>query len=202
MTSSQNAADLGSSRDLEERLVLTPPGDTARGYFFSCALEQVRLHGDEKALKRCLEVSGQDAFTAFFSYPISSLLRLLFCSAWSLKAPTEGFEDSLRHLGRHVARHFRTNSVGRAMLVLAARSPKRLADSLTATYPTGWGHGKGSVKWAGPQQCIAYIHGNVIPYPYFEGIFLELFEAAGATDLKVKGRQVRLADTEYEISWG
>ena len=45
------------------------------------------------------------------------------------------------------------------------------------------------------------IHGNVIPFPYFEGVFLEVFQAAGATHFAVKGRQVGPADTEYELSW-
>ncbi|HZH14191.1 MAG TPA: TIGR02265 family protein [Archangium sp.] len=43
--------------------------------------------------------------------------------------------------------------------------------------------------------------GNVVPYPYFEGVFLEVFQAAGAANLKVRGWQVGPADTRYTLSW-
>jgi uncharacterized protein (TIGR02265 family) len=192
---------LSSPQELERRLKRVPPGDTARGYFFQCTLEQVRSTGNPEALRRCLEVSGTETHTAFFKYPITALLRLLYHAAWALKG--EGsFEQSLRHLGQHVAQDFLTNAVGKTLLLVAGKNLKLLADALPAAYPTGWDHGKGAVKWVGPRHCVASIHGNAVPYPYFEGIFLTVFQAVGAPHLQVKGRQVAVTETEYEISWG
>ncbi|WP_158502012.1 TIGR02265 family protein [Vitiosangium sp. GDMCC 1.1324] len=201
MASNPSTVDLGSPAELERRLALIPPGDTARGYFFNCALEPIRMLGDAEALERCLETSGREEFTAFFNYPISTLLPLLYTAAWALRESSGSFEEALRQLGKHVAKHFLANPVGRALLMLAAKSPTQLVNGLPAAYRTGWGHGRGAVKWTGLNQCAAFIHGNVIPYPYFEGVFLEVFQAAGATGLKVTGRQVGPADTDYDISW-
>ncbi|WP_309894409.1 hypothetical protein [Archangium sp.] len=61
-----DAADLGSSRDLE---------------FFTCALEQLRLHGQEAAVRRWVETNGREPPTAFFKYPMSALLPLLYQTA-------------------------------------------------------------------------------------------------------------------------
>jgi uncharacterized protein (TIGR02265 family) len=58
------------------------------------------------------------------------------------------------------------------------------------------------VVWLSPTRCLVSIHGNVIPYPYFEGVFLEVFQAAGAPHFAVRGRRLGPADTEYELSWG
>lgn len=201
MASNQDAAELGSPRELEVRLTLIPLGDTVRGYFFNCALELLRLQGNEEALRRGIEACGLEAPTPFFKYPMSALLRLLYHVAWALKDSSGGFEEALRQLGRRTAKEFLAGSVGRTMLLLAGRNLKLLADSLPIAYRTGWEHGGGSVSWSGVRQCLVSISGNVVPYPYFEGVFLEVFHAAGATNLKVKGWQVGTADTRYELSW-
>jgi uncharacterized protein (TIGR02265 family) len=201
MASNQDAEELGSPRELELRLKLIPPGDTARGYFFNCALEQLRLHGNDEAVRRWAEASGLEAPTAFFKYPMSALLRLLYQVAWAMRGSAGGFEESLRQLGQWTAREFLRSAVGRTMLLVAGRNLKLLADGLPTAYRTGWEHGGGTVTWTGVRHCLLSIHGNVVPYPYFEGVFLEVFLAAGAANLKVKGWQVGLADTRYTLSW-
>lgn len=202
MAPTQDEAALGSPEDLERRLALVPPRDTARGYFFNCALELVRLRGNEEALRRCLEVSGQEDFTAFFNYPMSTLLRLLYQAAWALEAPSGGFENALRELGQRTCVEFLGNSVGKALLLVAGRSARWLVDTLPSAYRTGWHHGEGAVKWLGPTRCLVSIHGNVVPYPYFEAVFQVVFQAAGTSGFQVRGRQRGPADTEYEMSWG
>ncbi|WP_375770237.1 DUF2378 family protein [Archangium gephyra] len=201
MASNQDAADLGSPQALELRLSLIPPGDTVRGYFFNCALEQLRLHGNDEALRRWTEAGGLAAATAFFKYPMTDLLRLLYHVAWALMDSAGSFEEALRRLGRWTAKEFLRNSVGRTMLLVAGRNLKLLADGLPTAYRTGWEHGRGSVTWTGVRHCLLSIHGNVVPYPYFEGVFLEVFQAAGAANLKVKGWQVGPAETRYALSW-
>jgi uncharacterized protein (TIGR02265 family) len=197
-----DAADLGSPGDLELRLKLIPRGDTVRGYFFTCALEQLRLHGRDEAHRHWLETSGMQPTTAFFNYPMSALLRLLYHTAWALKDSSGSFEESLRQLGQWTAKEFLESAVGRTMVLLAAKSPKLLAQNLPTAYRTGWGHGVGAVSWAGARKCHPAIHGNVVPSPYFEGVFLRVFQAVGAPNLKVRGWQEGPADTRYEISWG
>jgi uncharacterized protein (TIGR02265 family) len=201
MASNQGVADLGSPRELESRLKLIPLGDNVRGYFFNCALAPLRLPGNEEALRRCVEACGLEAPTAFFKYPMSALLRLLYHVAWALKDSSGSFEEALRQLGQRTAKEFLAGSVGRTMMLVARSNPRLLAESLPIAYRTGWEHGWGTVSWTGVTQCLTSIHGNVVPYPYFEGVFLEVFQATGATNLKVRGWQVATADTRYVLSW-
>lgn len=182
-------------------MALARPEDTACGYFFNCALDEVRRQGDEALLKRCIEVLGQEKFAAFFNYPITSLLRLLYTASWGMSEKHGGFEKALRHLGRDVAQHFLRNTVGRTMLLLAAKNPKRLAEGLPSAYRTGWQHGRSTVQWTQPGQYLAFIHGNVIPYPYFEGVLSEVFMATGADNVRVTGRQIGPVDSEFSLSW-
>jgi uncharacterized protein (TIGR02265 family) len=193
---------MDSPQELERRLALVRPEDTACGYFFNCALEEVRRQDDGAVLKRCIEVLGQEKFAAFFNYPISSLLRLLYTAAWGLSEKHGGFERALRHLGRNVAQEFLRNTVGRTMLLLAGRNPKRLAEGLPSAYRTGWQHGISTVRWMGPGQYTAFIHGNVIPYPYFEGVLSEVLMATGVANVKVTGQQIGPADSEFALTWG
>jgi uncharacterized protein (TIGR02265 family) len=112
-----------------------------------------------------------------------------------------GFEGALRHLGRLAARDFLKSPMGRMLLLVTANSPKPLAASLPVTYPTGWQHGTGAVRWRNFRQCVVLIQGNVVPHPYFEGVLGEVFAATKAVNVSVHGRQVGPADTEYDLSW-
>jgi uncharacterized protein (TIGR02265 family) len=201
MVLNQDAADLGSPRELELRLTLIPPGDAVRGYFFNCALEQLRLHVNDEAVRRWVEANGLETPTSFFKYPMSALLRLLYQVGWAMQDSSGSFEESLRRLGQWTAKEFLRSSVGRTMLLLSGRNLRLLTEGLPTAYRTGWEHGTGSVMWTSARHCLLCIHGNVVPYPYFEGVFLEVFQAAGAANLKVKGWQVGLADTRYTLSW-
>jgi uncharacterized protein (TIGR02265 family) len=202
MTSTQHPTDLGSPWELEQRLAMLTPADTARGYFFNCILEQLQREAGEAALKLCQEASGQARPVAFFNYPISSLLRLLYGAAGALSGKHGSFEGALRHMGRHAGQEFLNNAVGKTLLLLVSKDPRQLAENLPSAYKTGWQHGTGLVKLKGPGQCTALIQGNVVPYPYFEGVFQTVFKALGPQQVWVKGCQVGPADTEYEISWG
>lgn len=191
---------LGSPRDLERRLRLVPPEDAVRGYFFESTLEQVQRTGDAQAVRRCLEVSGVAAPAAFFKYPLSCLLPMLYHAAWALRG-TGSFEASLHGLGRQVCQRFLENPVGRSLLMMSMKSPKLLAASLPVGYRTGWDHGRVTLRWAGPNHCIASIHGGLVPFPYIEGILQHLFEATGAVHERVTGRQLEISETEYVLRW-
>ncbi|WP_257457211.1 DUF2378 family protein [Archangium lipolyticum] len=202
MTLVQSLARLDSPQELERRLAVVRPGDTACGYFFNCALDEIRRQGDAALLRRSIDVAGQEKFAAFFNYPITSLLQLVYTAAWGLSEKHGGFEGAMWHLGSHVAQEFLRNTVGRTMLLLAGKNPKRLAEGLPSAYRTGWQHGASTVQSSGPGRYTAFIHGNVIPHPYFEGVLSEVLIATGVANVKVTGRQIGPADSEFSLSWG
>ncbi|MFY0526300.1 TIGR02265 family protein [Archangium gephyra] len=123
MAPNQDAADLGSPRELEQRLTLIPPGDTVRGYFFNCALEQLRLHVNDEAVRRWVEASGLEAPTSFFKYPMSTLLRLLYHVGWAMQDSSGSFEESLRQLGRRTAKEFLRKLGGQDDVVAVRKAP-------------------------------------------------------------------------------
>lgn len=192
---------LSSPEELARRLAWAPAEDRVRGYLFESTLEQVRLRGSAEAVRRCIEASGVEAPTAFFKYPFASLLRMIYQAAWELMG-SASFEDTLRDLGRHVCQYFLENLVGRSFLAMVGRNPRQLTEALPAAYRTAWEHGWVSLRWMGPQHCVATHHGGVIPPPYVEGMILRLYEATGAVRPRVVSRTVELGETEYEISWG
>ena len=95
----------GPQQELEQRLVLTGPEDTLRGLFFNSVLEQVRPLHNPVAWQRCVEAAGGERFMAFFSYPISSFIRLLYVAAEALSEGRGEFHTALWHLGRELVPH-------------------------------------------------------------------------------------------------
>ncbi|MGZ3461719.1 MAG: TIGR02265 family protein [Archangium sp.] len=191
----------GSQHELEQRLALSRPEDTLRGYFFTGALQAVRELGDEAALSRCIEAAGGDRFMAFFSYPVGSLNRLLYAAAWALSETHGGFETAMRHLGRQVAPDYLESSAGRVLLMLAGGEPRRLLNGFPSAYRTSIRQGECLVQWTGPSSGLVAIKGSTLPMEYFEGAVRGIFETTGVAEVKASGRQVFLNEAEIEVSW-
>ena len=189
-----------SPESLTRRLARVPPEDQARGYFFQATLEQVRLRGSDGAVRRCLEASGVEAPVAFFKYPLTSLLRMLYQATWELMGDSS-FESTLYGLGRHVCAHFLSNPVGKSFLVVAGRNPRQLVEALPAGYRTAWDHGWVSLEWDGPRHCRSFLHAGLIPPPYIEGVLQHVFEAAGVVRPRVRSRSLSLSETAFDLTW-
>jgi uncharacterized protein (TIGR02265 family) len=193
--------ETGSQAELEQRLALARPEDTLRGFFFTAALKVVRNECDETVWRRCLEASGEGRFMAFFSYPIGSLLRLLYTAAWALNEKHGGFDAAMRHLGRQVVPDYLESSAGRLLTMLPVGAPKLVLGNLPPAYRTTVLHGECSVRWTGANQCLLLIQGNALPAPYLEGALRSLFESLKQKHVKVVGRQAGPLESEFSLSW-
>ena len=193
--------ETGAQAELEQRLALARAEDTLRGFFFTAALKVVRNECDETVLRRCLEASGEGRFMAFFSYPVSPLLRLLYAAAWALSEKHGGVDAALRYLGRQVVPDYLESSAGRLLTMLPAGAPKLLLSNLPPTYRTAVMHGECSVTWTGANRCVLRIQRNALPMPYFEGALQGLFESLRFKHVKVVGRQVGPQESEFSLSW-
>jgi uncharacterized protein (TIGR02265 family) len=197
----REVAETGSQQELEQRLALAGPGDTLHGFFFNGALKVVRGLGDAVVLSQCIQAAGGDRFRAFFSYPVSSLNRLLYAAAWALDETHGGFDAAMRHLGTQVVSDYLESSAGRVLVKLAGRGPKQLLHSLPSVYRTSVQHGGCSVRWSGSNACAFVLEGNTLPTEYVEGATRGLFDSLRMANVKVSGKRVSLSHSEMELSW-
>ncbi|OJT19277.1 hypothetical protein BO221_37995 [Archangium sp. Cb G35] len=176
------------------------PKDTTRGFLFGSALELVRSEGSADALKRCVDAAGSGNFTAFFSYPVSTFLKLTYAASRELADKHGGFDGAMQHLGMRVAPRFLESTTGKMLLSLVGKEPKRLVESMPSAYKTAWDHGSCSLTWSGPKSGkIDYV--NAVPGAYFAGSLMQILNAAQLKGTRVNVRQSTLTDFSVEFSW-
>jgi uncharacterized protein (TIGR02265 family) len=200
VTGSHPSVGLGSKHDLEQRLAAIKPTDTTRGFVFGAALDLVKTQLGEESTKRCLEAAGTGKFTAFFSYPVSTFLKLSYAAARELSAKNGGFEGAMHLLGNRVAPSFLESTTGKMLLSLVGKEPKRLMDSMPTAYKTAWDHGNCSLTWTGPKSG-RLTYNNVVPAVYFAGSVLQILNAAQLKGAKASATQVSLLESQVDFSW-
>jgi len=193
------AADL--ARELEWRLALATPEKTTRGMFLKGILQVVRSLGDEAAVQRCLAASGQTRITDFFSYPMTSHLRLAFTAAEYLAPRSGGYDEAFRLLGRQATADFMSSLAGRTMLALTNRDPVKMLNSLPTAFRASVSYGQHSVEWTGPRSGRFILKGDLMPVAVNTGILEGVIMSADVRAVKVEGRQLALADCECVFSW-
>ena len=192
----------GPKQELEQRLGLVGSEDTLRGLFFNSVLEQVRPLQNPAAWRRCVEAAGGERFMAFFSYPISAYLRLLYTAAEALSEGRGELGMALWHLGRELVPHYLDSSAGQVLLLMSQGKPRRLLEGLPPAYRTAIRHGQCSVEWLGPCHGRLLFQGCTLPAEFYEGAVRGVFETTRLTHATIQARQVDLLSTEVEVKWG
>lgn len=189
------------ARDLEQRLALATPDKTCRGMFLKGILQVVKSLGDEAAVQRCLVAGGQTRLTDFFSYPLSSQLRMTWAAAEYLAPRTGSFDEALRLLGRQATADFMASLAGRTMLALTGRDAVKMVNSMPTAFRASVNYGKHSVVWTGPKSGRLILDGDLMPEPTNSGILEAVLMAGDVKSAKVLGRQVGLTLCECHFSW-
>ncbi|HEX8824815.1 MAG TPA: DUF2378 family protein [Archangium sp.] len=188
-------------RELDERLTLATPGDAVRGLFFNSMLGLVRTLGDEPAMERCLEASGERRFLDFFNYPVSALLRLTYTAGHELGPRYGGFDGALRQMGQQAMVDFLGSVMGRALKHLSGQDIRALMGSIQNIYRMTLSYGTRQVVWDGPARGRLILQRNFLPFAYHEGGLRTTLDQMKAQNVKVIGRQTGPLDSEYEFSW-
>ncbi|HEY0094590.1 MAG TPA: TIGR02265 family protein [Archangium sp.] len=187
-------------QELEKRLATVGAKDTTRGFLFGSALDLVRTELGPDALKRCVEAAGSGNFTAFFSYPVTTFLKLTYAAAHELSDKHGGFDAAMQHLGMRVAPRFLESTTGKMLLSLVGKEPRRLIDSMPSAYKTAWDHGNCSLTWTGSKSGrIDYV--NAIPGAYFAGSVMQILNAAQLKGSRASVRQTSLTEFSVDFSW-
>ena len=120
-TREQAIALLGRYCDVEERITLIPPSAKSRGLYFRSIESVVADAGEGEQYRRLFP----ERFAAVMWYPASEfLVRLVVAGA--LLASPERVQEGMFEIGRRNAVAFSESLLGRAMLRLLSRDPKRL----------------------------------------------------------------------------
>ncbi|MFP2906502.1 DUF2378 family protein [Pyxidicoccus sp. 3LFB2] len=189
------------ARELEQRLALATPDKTCRGMFLKGILQVVKSLGDEAAVQRCLDASGQTRLTDFFSYPIASQLRMAWTAAEVLAPRAGGFDEALRLLGRQATADFMASLAGKTMLALTGRDPVKMMNSLPTAFRASVNYGKHSVEWTGPKSGRFILDGDLMPEPSNCGVVEAVLMAADVKSVTVRGQQDGPARCECHFSW-
>ena len=191
-----------AERDLEERLRLVTPEFTTRGFLFTATLKTVRdLGGDEAMVQRCLEACGEKDFVDFFSYPTSTLLKLMLAAGRVLGPQYGGFEQALRRIGGKAAESYMSSAVGRSAQLLVGADPKQLVTTLQALYKVVMTYAEPSVVWTGQKSGILVVQRTFTPLPYHEGGALVIADRLGLKNVKVRARNTGALSIEMDVSW-
>jgi uncharacterized protein (TIGR02265 family) len=191
----------GSDEDLEHRLAMASPSDTARGMFLRATLDAVRILGDEEAVRRCQRASGEEKLVDFFTYPVSANLRMVFAAARMLEGRYGGIDEALRQLGFRAAESFLASTAGLALQFLARGDAKRLVGNLPSVYRASVSFGVRSVVWTGPTSGRLTMRREFMPYPFQEGLLLGVLRKANVGGARVCGQQLSTLESDYDISW-
>lgn len=199
MAATRSAWHLGEQQELERRLAQVGHRDTTRGFLFSTALEAVKSQVRAEVYQRCVDAAGTSGFTAFFSYPVSALLRLSYAAARVLGPYQGGFEGALQYLGFRAAPRFLESTTGRMLMSLVGKDPTRLIDSMPTAYKTAWDHGTCALQWMSARSG-RFTYTNALPFAYFVGSVQQVFTSA-KLNATVVGRQVNLLECTVDFSW-
>ncbi len=190
-----------ASEDFNQRMALARADDTAKGMFFNgVTLAVSRLLGAEAA-RSVVEASSEKKFVDFFNYPITSFLKMSFTAAALLEDVAGGHDAAFRKLGTQATNDFLGTAVGKTLLMLAGRDPKRLLSAVPGAFKTCVSYGERKMEFAGDTRGTMTMRRDFMPFPYHEGVLEAVLLALGVKDVKVKGRALGPLDAAYDLSW-
>jgi uncharacterized protein (TIGR02265 family) len=124
--------------DIEERLTLVPPSACVRGIYLNSIERQLTAQGLLPAYR---DYFPADRFGSLTFYPVKEYMVRLAC-AGALIASPERVHEGMFKLSRANAKAFMDSVLGRILLRVLSRDPKRLCEQAIAGYrqSSNYGH--------------------------------------------------------------
>lgn len=187
--------------DLETRLSMATDDDCAKGMFFNGAISAITTLGGAAVAERCRAASEIRKYVDFFNYPISSFLKLTFTAASLLHQDMGGYAAVFHKLGAQAVSDFLATPVGKTLLLLAGKDPRRLLTILPSAFKTAVSYGERSAEFPGARQASFIMKRDFMPHPYHEGVLKTVLEAMGAANVRVSGQRTAPLEVTYHVSW-
>lgn len=200
-TSTREESGLGSEQELLRRLSLATPTDTVRGFAINNMLGVVQEELGAEAVARCLENCEEKEYTAFFNYPISNHLRVMYAAAWMLSERYGGFDNAVRRIARGFTPGFLASTVGKAFMVLSQQGARPLFNNIPMAHRAVASFGELHVTWTGARSGVLTTKRDFLLYMNHESGLMSLMHALRLPGASVHGRQTGPLENEVEFSW-
>lgn len=187
--------------DFSRRMALAEPNETIRGVYCNGLLRVVRELGGEAVERRCLEAAGEAKFLDFFSYPITTYLRMVATGMGLLAEKHEDVEAVLRQLGRQAVVDLGRSAAGRALGMMNTGETRSTLEGLRVVYRVSVSFGELELVHTGPTSARLTLKRVFMPRAFHEGMLLAALESRNVRGARVHGRQVGPLSNEYEITW-
>ncbi|MCE9668754.1 TIGR02265 family protein [Myxococcus stipitatus] len=191
----------GAAWELEQRRLAATDDDQARGMFFQGALSVVSSLGGQGSVARCRGVAGMWEIHPFLMYPVARYLRMMSTAARLLGPQLNGFDRVLLRMGEQAADDFMESQFGQELTRDSAGCPRRLLEGLGEAYRVAVSYGERYPLWTGESSARFVMRRDFMPVAYHEGVLACALESVGAREVRVRGRQVAMLDSEFEVSW-
>lgn len=186
--------------DLNQRIAVATPGDTARGIAFNAVFHVIReLAGD--AVARELDPSGTGSRIDFFAYPVADYLKLAWAAANRLEPRLGSAEKVFFALGHRTGSGVLSSALGKTLTTLSGMDPRRLLTATASGYRAIVSYGERTVAWRSDRHAHVVFKRDFMVPPYHCGVFVGSVESVGGKNVKAVGSQTAFLDAEYDVTW-
>lgn len=189
--------------ELAQRIALTRPDHTVRGFIFSSIFTLVSERAGGDAMARLSEAVRMKKPIDFFSYPAADFLRLLYGAVDALEPHYGDVDDTFRACGAATVSGFFESHVGNTLTRLVGRGdPKRAFSSTSTVYKTLVSYGTHDCEPMDGRRLKIIFRGDMQPMRFHEGSLKAALVAVGGGDASsVRGTARALDHAEFLVEW-
>jgi uncharacterized protein (TIGR02265 family) len=195
-TRAQAIHEVGRFCDIEERLTLLPPSTKSRGVYFQSIETVLSKEGRLEKYKQLFP----ERFAAVLWYPTSELLSRLVVAGGLLAGP-EHVHQGMFEIGRLNAVAFAESLLGKVMMRLLSRDPKKLLQQGVAGRRQGCSVGHWELSFPAERKAVISMHEE---YLYLESYMLGAgqgtFDAIGVP-VKTRVEQENPFTGKHVLEW-
>lgn len=189
--------------ELAQRIALTRPEHTVRGFIFNSILVLVARQAGSEAMAGLQELVKMKRPIDFFSYPAADFLRLLYGAVDVLEPYYGSVDDTFRACGAATVSGFFESHVGNTLTKLVGRGdPKRAFASTSTVYQTLVSYGSHDCEPMDGRRVRIVFRGDMQPMRFHEGsLRAALVAVGGGTQSVVEGTARALDHSEFLLQW-
>jgi len=189
--------------ELAQRIALTLPEHTVRGFIFNALFALVSERVGSKAMARLADEVRLKKPVDFFSYPAADFLRLLYSTVDLLEPYSGSVDNAFRACGAATVTGFFESHVGKTLSTLVGRGdPKRAFSSTSTVYKTLVSYGTHDCEQLEGRRVRIVFRGDMQPMLFHEGsLKAALMAVGGGAQGVVEGTARALDHAEFLVSW-
>lgn len=186
--------------ELAQLIAVATPTDTSRGLNFNTVFDLVKDMAGEDAVKK-LDPNGKGKRIDFFAYPITEYLPITWDAADRLELKLGSTDGFFRELGRRTVSGFLGSLLGRTVLAMSGRDPRRVLASGPAGYRSAVSYGERKVEFLGERSARMSFERDFMPAAFHIAVIETALKATDLRTVRVTGRDLAFMCSEYQIAW-